>query len=388
MGVDCVLCMEVVLANGEIVQASENLQPDLFWALRGGGACNFGILSYVTYKLLPPLTDYGDLYITVSADDDDQFKEMLTIIFSYKILVEQWFGGFIIFMNYPKGAGGGQRTVVFYLNYGNISFEKIINNYVNPFVEKLKNIGIKVNVITSTDETKDTNDFFSEKVGFARNRIVVSKQPNSTLNKGQMLYTPSKERWWTYESYDDYIVGFGSRYLIWDDVKAPEKCADKFIAILKLQPWISLEISKGLYGAPEEILKINEKTSVNPKVRKAVGLVYIRSYLEHFNPNIIQPFEVLKKVKFKYESHPLIFPEWNKKIEEFSKIGDNTIQNKALYDYIMEGAKISKGRLDEAVNLMRSTLLGNATYINHSDCGEPNWWETFWGKKNLKNWLI
>jgi hypothetical protein len=29
--------MEVVLPNGQFVTADENTNPDLFWALRGGG---------------------------------------------------------------------------------------------------------------------------------------------------------------------------------------------------------------------------------------------------------------------------------------------------------------------------------------------------------------
>lgn len=41
---------EVVLADGSIVTASKNQNPDLFWAIRGGGG-NFGIISKFTYQL-------------------------------------------------------------------------------------------------------------------------------------------------------------------------------------------------------------------------------------------------------------------------------------------------------------------------------------------------
>ena len=43
---------EVVTADGEIVGASANDHPDLFWALRGGGG-NFGIVSSFRFALHP-----------------------------------------------------------------------------------------------------------------------------------------------------------------------------------------------------------------------------------------------------------------------------------------------------------------------------------------------
>lgn len=46
---DNVLSFEIVLANGTIVTAAENLNEDLFWALRGGGS-QFGVLTEFTLR--------------------------------------------------------------------------------------------------------------------------------------------------------------------------------------------------------------------------------------------------------------------------------------------------------------------------------------------------
>ena len=51
MGVDNVLKFEVVLADGSQVVADACSEPELFWALRGGGGGTFGVVTSVVYRL-------------------------------------------------------------------------------------------------------------------------------------------------------------------------------------------------------------------------------------------------------------------------------------------------------------------------------------------------
>ena len=49
---DNLLSVELVTADGEVMTASEDINPDLFWAMRGAGA-NFGVATSFRYRLHP-----------------------------------------------------------------------------------------------------------------------------------------------------------------------------------------------------------------------------------------------------------------------------------------------------------------------------------------------
>src|SRR6202008_3198852 len=52
MAVDSLRAVELVTATGEVVRASANEHPELFWAVRGGGG-NFGVATWLEYELYP-----------------------------------------------------------------------------------------------------------------------------------------------------------------------------------------------------------------------------------------------------------------------------------------------------------------------------------------------
>ena len=56
LAADNLLAVELVTAEGEVLQVDAASHPDLFWALRGGGG-NFGVATSFTYRLHPLADD-------------------------------------------------------------------------------------------------------------------------------------------------------------------------------------------------------------------------------------------------------------------------------------------------------------------------------------------
>src|SRR4029078_362122 len=66
--IDSLVSVELVTADGRIVTASEQRNPDLFWAARGGGATS-GVVTRFVFRLHPVGTILGGaLFLPVTRE--------------------------------------------------------------------------------------------------------------------------------------------------------------------------------------------------------------------------------------------------------------------------------------------------------------------------------
>jgi len=97
LGVDNILEVEVVLANGTLVVANSKSQADLFWALRGGGGSAFGVIVSITSRAhAAPAEGFSDLTVSTNAGlcltDPDVFAS--DFVEAFNNLDNRW--GFVV----------------------------------------------------------------------------------------------------------------------------------------------------------------------------------------------------------------------------------------------------------------------------------------------------
>ena len=99
LGLSCdnVISMDVVTADGRVVTASENENPDLFWGLRGGGG-NFGIVTALEYRLHPvgPIVLGGMLLF-----ENEKAAQLLGVYRELMQRAPDEFGGAFAFLTAP-----------------------------------------------------------------------------------------------------------------------------------------------------------------------------------------------------------------------------------------------------------------------------------------------
>src|SRR6202035_4823290 len=74
---------EVVTADGRIRVANACTNPDLFWALKGGGGSSFGVVSKVTVRVHDIPEFFGVANFTIKAASDDAYRRLIREFVSF-----------------------------------------------------------------------------------------------------------------------------------------------------------------------------------------------------------------------------------------------------------------------------------------------------------------
>jgi FAD/FMN-containing dehydrogenase len=74
---------EVVTADGVVRIANARSEPDLFWALKGGGGGSFGVVTRVTLRTRDLPERFGEVSCTIRAGSDAAFRKLIARLMGF-----------------------------------------------------------------------------------------------------------------------------------------------------------------------------------------------------------------------------------------------------------------------------------------------------------------
>ncbi len=316
---------EVVTADGKIRIANACANPDLFWALKGGGGGTFGVVTKVTLRV-HELPEYaGGAIFRVKASSDDAFRRLL-----------RYFVGFY-------------RENLFNDHWG----EQAHIGPDNVLGLSMVSLGL------STEEARKVWQPFLDWI--ARSPGVYTVEPGMILGsmparhwwdvawrKEQHQHVFDSDArpgasennvWWTGDGGQVAwtIYGFESLWLpaslLGDDLQ--EQLANALFAGSRYE-LIELHFNKGLAGAPREAIEAARDTATNPAVLNAFALAIVAD-------------------------------------------GQGGYPGVRGHEPDVEAGRKSRERVHGSMNELRTLTPNGGSYVSESNFFEKDWSHSYWG---------
>jgi FAD/FMN-containing dehydrogenase len=249
---------EVVTADGQIRTVNACNDPDLFWALKGGGGGSFGIITRLTLRTheLPNL--FGIFLITIDSNSDDAYRRLLArfVDFARGNLVNPHWGEQVRFMG-PNHFG---ISMVFQ-GLDKAQAEAIWKPFLG-FVQASPSdyrITSPLQILTLPAREMWNPEVMRKVPGW----VVADSRPNAPLDNITSDAGQSGQ----------YITSYASAWLP-QALLRPDRQKDLVDALFAMtrEYGLSLHFNKGLAGAPKAEIDAARDTATNPQVLDAFAL--------------------------------------------------------------------------------------------------------------------
>jgi len=316
---------EVVTADGKVRVANACTNPDLFWALKGGGGGTFGAVSKVTLRVRDLPEFWGAAILTVKAASDDAFRRLL-----------RYFVGFY-------------REHLFNDHWG--EHARITNDNVLDLLMVCHDL--------NTEEVKKIWQPFLDWVARSPASYTIEGQPilgsmparhwwdvewrkqnhQAVFNLDQRSGASSNNAWWTGDAGQVawFLYGYESLWMPASllEGESGERLAQALFAGSRHKD-IELHFNKGLAGGPREAIEATRDTATNPAVLNAFALAIVGDAGGGY-PGV--------------RGHE---PD-------------------------VEAGRKSRQAIHECVNELRAIVPDDGAYVSESNYFQEHWQEAYWG---------
>jgi FAD/FMN-containing dehydrogenase len=321
-----ILEAELVTADGVVRTVNSQREPDLFWAIRGGGGGSFGVVTKLTLATKELPETFGAVFGRIVASTDKTFKsliEKVLILYKEHLFNPAW-GEQMIF-----NPDRSFRVSMLFHGLAKESASAAWQEFQDWIHTNSADYKITQPITFVTLPARHLWDPVFLKKN-APDLVGTDDRPGASENN---IYWKSN-----LEEAGQFLYAYQSAWLPEELLETPQLQALTQALFQASRHWtVSLHFNKGLAGSSEEVLKAAAATAVHPALTKAFALVIIAA-----------------------EGAPA-YPGFTK------------------HEPDMEEAKTSAAAVEMSMQALKSRVKTTGSYISESNFFEENWQDSYWG---------
>jgi FAD/FMN-containing dehydrogenase len=316
---------EVVTADGEVRIANACSNPDLFWALKGGGS-GFGVVTRVTLRTHALPEFLGGVFATIKASSDEAYQRLISKIIEFyaQALFNPHWGEQLVF------APGGVLSIFMVLQ--GLDQQQAEATW-RPFFDWVSASGQDFSIVSAPRIISEPARRFWDPAALkmAPGLVISDDRPGA----------PADNIFWASNLGEAGAVWYAyqSAWLPASLLEADRRqsLVDALFAAAQHRG-VALHCNKGLAGAPAEAIAAAKDTAMNPAVTDAFALVLSAALGQPAYPGVPghEPDEAAARSQFE--------------------------------------------AVDQSMDAIRKLLPRVGSYVWETDYFQPHWQEAFWGE--------
>jgi FAD/FMN-containing dehydrogenase len=253
---------EIVTADGRVAIANAYTNPDLFWAIKGGGGGTFGVVTRMTLRTHELPEYFGGVFGDIEANSDAAFRALVArfIAFYRERLFNQHWGEQV---SLREG-----RQLHLSMVFQGLDRAQAQATWA-PFLDWVRASGdytFKEPTIMAVPARRFWDaDFWSKTAP----GIMAKDEREGAPSHHAVWQGDRGQVGWTIHGYESTWLPAA---LLEEGAQA--RLVDSLCAASK-KWWVELHFNKGIAGAPQEALDRTRNTATNPKVVDAFALAII-----------------------------------------------------------------------------------------------------------------
>lgn len=339
---------EIVTADGKIRVANASTNPDLFWALKGGGGGSFGVVSRVTVRLHELPQFFGVTNFTIKAASDDAYRGLIREFVSFyreHLFNDHW--GEQVGLN-------PDNSLEIKMVFQGLDAEQAKKVW-QPFLAwvarspKLYSVG-RVVVGSLPAQRMWDMQWLKEhwpEIAIPDTNALIGLFDYALAHLFQPIFeiddrpeAGPNNTWWKGDAGQVgwFIWGYESLWLPASllESDSQQRLADALFSSSRYSS-VGLHFNKGLAGAPQEAIAAAKDTAMNPAVLKAFALAIVADGQGPAYPGI---------------------PGHEPSVAE---------------------GRTAAGRIDKCIDQLRAVTGQTGAYVSESNYFEKGWQQAYWG---------